>query len=265
MYASLASIVFSSEPIYTPAQIDAHIQAGSAKEHGARFANQGLGCKTYFWKESEDHQVFFFRRDGVAYGEFRDEVLKDGRYRSIFEQYLVVDARKPEILSKMQELHFICKETIPVWKNNVLVESKVQWSFLTTDQSGNTLKRFDTVEKLMIHGVVSVIIPHELTPTGETFFVDLKRSNLTHYEKTFGHIEPVFERFGLSNHRCSLWAEWPEDSPVMKIILSKKLPNPPLDENPFDYRKEEVASMTINLHLPQNVPFVFVPDESREN
>ena len=261
VFASVAGVARSSEPTFTPAQIDAYIQAGSAKSHGAAFANQGVGCRTYLWKESADHHVFFFRRDGVTYGEFRDEVLADGRFLSIFERYLVVDARKPEILPKAQELRFVCKETILVRKNNVWVESKVRWSLLTTNQSGTTLKRGETVEKRMIRGVVSVVVPDELTPTGETFFVDLKRNNLTPHEKAFGNVRPVFEHFGLSNRRCSLWAKWPEDDPQMSVILRKKLPNPLHDAAPFLVRTEEVASMTINLNPPRNVPFVFVPDK----
>ena len=206
VFAVLAGIAQSAEPTYTPAQIDACIRAGSAKEHGARFANQGLGCRTYLWKESADHHVFFFRRDGVTYGEFRDEVLRDRRFLSIYERYLVVDAREPRTLPRAKELRFVCKETLPVWKNNVSVESKVRWSFLTTDRSGNTLQRGETTVKRMIRGVVSVVVPDELTPEGDTFFVDLRRSNLTPHERAFGAVRPVFQYFGASSRRWSLWA-----------------------------------------------------------
>jgi hypothetical protein len=259
-FALLAGIAQSSEPTYAPAQIDDLIQAGSAKEHGAQFANQGVGCRTYLWKESADHHIFFFRRDGVTYGEFRDEVLADGRFISIFERYLAADSRKPETLPEAHELRFVCKETIPVWKNNVYVESKVRWLFLTTDLSGNSLKRGEITEKRMIRGVVSVVVPDELTPNGETFFVNLKRSNPTPHESAFGAFDPVFEYFGLSNRRCSLWAEWPEDDPEIIVVLSKKLPNPPLDATPFSVRTKDVASMKIDLKPPQNVPFVFIAD-----
>jgi hypothetical protein len=262
VFALMAGIAQPAEPMYTPGQIDARIQAGSAKEHGAQFANQGLGCRTYLWKESADHHVFFFRRDGVTYGEFRDEVLAEGRFLSIYERYLVADAREPGTLAKAKELRFVCKETLIVWKNNVYVESKVRWSFLTTDRSGSILQRGETSEKRMIRGVVSVVVPDKLTPDGETFFVNLKRSNLTPHERAFGDVRPVFEHFGLSNRRCSLWAEWPEDDPELIVILSKKLPNPPGDANPFFVRTKETASMKINLNPPQNVPFVFIPDES---
>ncbi len=262
VFASMAEIAQSAEPTYTPAQIDACFQAGSAKEHGAQFANQGLGCRTYLWKESAEHHVFFFRRDGVTYGEFRDEVLADGRFLSIYERYLVVDARETGILPMTRELRFVCKETIPVWKNNVFVESKVRWSFLTTDRSGNTLQRGETTAKRMIRGVLSVVVPDELTPEGDTFFVNLKRRNLTPHERAFGDVRPVFEYFGLSNRRCSLWAEWSEDDPELIIVLSKRFSNPSNDATPDAVRTKEIASMRINLNPPQNVPFVFIPDES---
>lgn len=41
-------------------------------------------------------------RDGVSYGEFRDEVLLDGRFASMTEQYLVADARETSILLKLK-------------------------------------------------------------------------------------------------------------------------------------------------------------------
>jgi hypothetical protein len=259
--ASLTAIAQSAEPVYTPAQIEEWIQAGRSKQHGAQFANQGHGSRTYLWKDSNDHHVFFFRRDGVAYGEFRDEVLANGRFISIYEQYLVVEARDSEILSRANELRFVCKETMPVWKNNVFVESNVRWSFVTTDRLGNILQRGETREKRMIRGVVSIVVPDELTPIEETFFVNLKRRNLTEYEQSFGDVRPVFQHFGLTNRRCSLWAEWPEDDPEFTVILSKKVPNPPNDATPSMVRKEEVASMRISLNPPQNVPFVFIPDD----
>lgn len=262
VFALMAGIAQPAEPSYIPAQIDARIQAGSAKEHGAQFANQGLGCRTYLWKESADHYVFFFRRDGMTYGEFRDEVLAAGRFLTIYERYLVADARESGALPKAKDLRFVCKETSLVRKNNVFVESKVRWSFLTTDRSGNTLQRGETTERRMIRGVVSVIVPDELTPEADTFFVNLKRRNLTAHEKAFGDVRPVFESFGLSNRRCSLWAEWPEDDPELLVILSKKLPNPPNDATPLFVRTEEIASMKINLNPPQNVPIVFIPDGS---
>lgn len=260
IFALLAGAAQAAEPTYTPAQIDARIQAGSAEEHGAAFANQGPGCRTYLWKESANHHVFFFRRDGLTYGEYRDEVLEKGRFLSIYERYLVADEREPEALKKAKDLRFVCKETSLIWRNNVWVESKVRWSFLTTDRSGNTLQRGDSTVKHMVRGVVSVIVPHELIPQGDTFFVDLKRRNLTVHERAFGDVRTVFESFGLSSGRCSIWAEWPEDDPELIVILSKKLPNPPNDATSYMVRKKEIASMTIKLHPPQNVPFVFIRD-----
>jgi len=251
----------SMEPSYTPSQIDELILAGSAKEHGAHFANQGLGCKSFLWKESVDRHIFVFRRDGVSYGEFRDEVLLDGRFMSIIERYLVADLRKPAILSKARVLRFVCKETIPVWKDKVFIESKVRWSFLTTDLNGNILKRDATTKKRMIRGVVNVVVPDYLTPDGQTFFLGLKRKNLTPHESAFGAVNPVFEHFGLVNRRSSIWAEWPDDDAEFRVVLSKKAPNPPQDATPFVVRTERVATMTINLGTPKNTPFVFVADK----
>jgi len=259
----LTAIAQSAEPVYTPEQVDVLIQAGCAKEHGAQFANQGLGCKTYLWKDSADHHVFFFRRDGVAYGEFRDEVLEDGRFLSIYEQYLVDDGRRPEVLAKATELRFVCKETLPVWRSNVVVESKVRWSFLTTDRNGKTLRRDETKVKRMIRGVVSVIVPDAVPPEGDEFSLNLKRSSLTPHEASFGREETGSEWFGPSKRRCSIWAQWPEDDPELILILSKHVPIPPDDSSlrfsPF--RNEEIASMKIRMSPPSNIPIIFIPDE----
>ncbi len=257
----LAGSAQLAKPQYTPSQIEKAIEAQSAIEHGAQFANQGLGCRTYLWKKSADHHVFFFRRDGVAYGEFRDERLSNGRFISIFEQYLVADSRKPEVLSKAKELRFVCKKTKLVWEDKVWLGSLVHWSFLTTDLNGKILKRDATAKKRMIRGVVSVVVPDHLIPDGETFFVGLRRKTLTPHETAYGTVNSVFEHFGLTNGRCSIWAEWPEDDPEFVVELSQKLPNPPNDATPFIVRTKEIASMSIKLHPPRNIPFVFIPDE----
>jgi hypothetical protein len=138
----------------------------------------------------------------------------------------------------------------------------VRWSFLTTDRSGSTLKRGETTVKRMLRGVVSVVVPAELTPEGDKFFLDLKRRNLTPHEKAFGDVRPVFEHFGLSNGRGCLWAEWPADDAELIVILGQKLPNPPNDASLSLFRTKQIASMKINLNPPQNTPFIFVPDET---
>lgn len=260
--AFMAEMAQSEEPSYTLAQIDSRIRDGSATERLARFANQGLGCTSYLWKESADHRVFFFRQDGVNYGEFRDEV-SGPQGLSVHEQYLTASARNPETLTKAETLRFVIKQSSFVRKNNVCLEANIRWSFLTTDRSGNVIQREKATEKRMIRGVVSIVVPPELRPAGETFFVNVKRSHLTPHEREFGYEIPVFEHFGLSGGRCSIWTEWPEDDPQLTVILSKKLPNPPanLDANPDEVRTKDVATMKISLNPPMNVPYVFIPEE----
>jgi hypothetical protein len=254
-------IALSAEPSYTPARIEALIQDGSAKEHGAAFANQGAGCRTYLWKDSANHHVFFFRRDGAASGEFRDEVLEDGRFLSIYERYLVVDDREPEALAKSGERRFVCKETVPVWRNKVAVEMNVRWSFLVTDRNGTTLRRGDATEKRMIRGVVSVVVPDDVAVDRDEFRLGLKRSRLTPHERAFGDERPLIEHLGPSNRRCSLWAQWPEDDPELIVTLNRKISRSPDDSSLLPFRLKEVASMKINLNPSRYAPFVFIPAE----
>jgi len=255
---SLRSIALCSEPTYTPAEIDKLARSGSALEHGATFNNQGPGCQTYLWIESDRHHLFVFLRYGVSYGEFRDEVLLDGRFTSITEQYLVADAREKSILLKSKVLRFVRKQELPIWKDEVCIGSTIRWLFLTTSPNGNDVTREAVVEKPMVHKVISVVFPDHLTPNGETFSVGLERKNLTPHEAAFGTVRPVIETFGLSNRRCSIWAQWPQDDPECVVTLDKRLPKEPEDNFP-GIRTKRVASMEVRLDPPKNVPFVFVP------
>lgn len=255
---SLLSIASASEPTYTPAEISELVRSGSAREHGAQFANQGRGCLTYLWIESDRHTLFVFLRDGVSYGEFRDEVLLDGGFISTTEQYLVADSREKSILLKTEVLRFVRKQELAIWKDEVCVGSTIRWSFLSTTLNGKVLEREAVIEKRMVRGVVSVIFPDRQTPNGETFLVGLERKSLTPHEIAFGRVSPIIETFGLSNRRCSIWAQWPQDDPELVVILNKRLLKDPLDSGP-EFRTKRVASMTISLDPPMNVPFIFVP------
>lgn len=254
----LLSIARSAEPTYPPAAIDRLISSGSAREHAARFANQGLGCETFLWVESDRHHVFVFRRNGVSYGEFRDVVRLEGGSLSITEQYLVADAREKDVLLKAKVLRFVRKHELQIWKGEELTGSTIQWSFLTTALDGSNMKREAMVEQRMVCGVISVVFPERWTPNGETFEVWLERKSLTAHEIAFGSVTPVRWMSELSNRRCSIWAMWPQDDPECVVTLDKRLPKDPDDPLPW-FRTKRVASMGIRLDPPANVPFVFEP------
>ena len=80
----------AEKDFYSPDQIRELISSGNAKPHGAQFANQGLGCKTFLWQKSDDKHIFFFTRNGNTWGEYRDETLDKGRFLRIDEMYLIL-------------------------------------------------------------------------------------------------------------------------------------------------------------------------------
>ena len=126
----LLSIALSAEPSYTPAAIDKLISSGSARKNGAGCAtHQGLGCETFLWKESDRHYLYLFRRNGVSYGEFRDEILLDERFLSITEQHLVADSGEKDFLLKSKVLRFVRKHEQLIWKDEVCVGSTgIPWT-----------------------------------------------------------------------------------------------------------------------------------------
>jgi hypothetical protein len=257
------SVVYSSEPRYTVQQINGLIEAGKAKSCGACFANQALGCRAYLWKDSNNHHVFFFLREGTCYGEYRDEVLADGRFLSTTEKYLVSDSRNAGFLAKSKVLPFVCKETENIWTDHACIEKKVRWMFVSTDRKGNEVERGATVEQRMSHRVVNVFVPDRVAPHGKEFFIGLTRKNLSPHELAFGSLHPVVEHFGLTNGRCSIWALAPDDDAVFSVVLSKRIPDPKVGTVAFpDLATQRVASMTVNLDPPSNTPFVFVPDSA---
>ncbi len=136
----------AKEPEYRPEKIHDLIKTGVAKDWGGGFSG-GWQQSTHLWEDSENHHVFFFRLNGVSYGEFRDEVLSKGRFMTVFEKFLVHDYRKLKVLSKAKDLRFVCKETKYIWKDNVCLSQQVRWWFLTTDLNGKVLKKRPSLSK----------------------------------------------------------------------------------------------------------------------
>lgn len=257
------TVVHSSEPTYTVQQINGLIEEGKAKRSGACFANQGLGCQSYLWKESDGHSVFFFLRDGTCYGEYRDQVLAGSRFLSTTERYLVCDARNAGFLANTKELSFVCKETENVWKDDACIEKEVRWMFVSTDLKGNEVERGPTVVQRIRHRVINVLVPGRVAPQSEEFFIEVTRKNLTSHEIAFGRSLPVVEHFGLTNGRCSIWVLAPDDDAKFSVVLSKKLPGRDEFTSAIVGRKRQrVASMTVNLDASRDTPFVFVSDSS---
>ena len=242
---------------YSPAKIAELIEAGKAKRHGAQFSNQGLGCETFLWQESKEHHVFFFMRNGRSYGEYREEFLKEGRFLTIEELFLIADLRVPGELQNKTDLKYVRSHEKLEWHHHVCVASTIEWSFMATGNNSELIQIGDSKSQRIVRGVVSVIFPDIVTPDGKLFDVRLDRANLIPEEVAYGDVNSMIECFGISNRRCSIWAKWPEDNAELTIILNEKVKPEPMDSWPLPYRLREVARMSINLESPRNTPFVF--------
>jgi len=257
--------VAGSQPDYSPSQITNLINDGKATQNGAQFSNQGIGCETFLRKDSDDHFVFFFLRDGTSYGEYRDEFLSHGRIQTIREKFLVADLRSSEALKKATEFSFVQRDEEYHWNHDVVVGSKVTWLFITTHPDGTDEQKHDEYVQYLVRGVVSVVFPEQVMPLEKKFQVRLERTTLSNYEKMYGGVEQmmyggvgtVIDVLHSQNNRYSIWATWPESDPQLAIILDELVPRDPRDSWPFPYRSKEVARMPISLQKPQFVPFAF--------
>ncbi len=254
-----------ADAAYSSTQIVELVQTGKAKRHGAQFANQGLGCETFLWEASEDHHIFFMMRDGHSYGEYREEFLKQGRFLAITECYLVADLRASEKLEKIEDLKYIRRHEKFEWVQDVWVASDIAWSFfMRTSRDGDLVPIGDSRSQRIVLGVLSVAFPDDITPIGKLFDVRLDRLNLIPEEMAYGNVNPTVEIFGISNRRCSIWAQWPEDNSKLEIILNEKVETAPGDSWPEPYRLREVARMSVHLENPQNAPFIFEATGNRK-
>ena len=229
------------------------------------------------YKESDEHHLFVFRRDGRSDGEFRDERLAEGRYLSTVEKYLVAESRQVKDRTSGERLRYVCKQTIPVWQDGVVLSSNVRWSFLSTDADGSNPTREAITTKRMVRGVAAILVPGVYTPDaygpkGENYFVALQRKNRTEHEIAFGQVRTVFQDSGFINGRCCIWTEWPDDDPVFHLVLSKRVKPSKRSSNlegeilegetialPF-IRKESVGTMEVRLDRQTNAPIVYTPD-----
>jgi len=246
-----------SQPDYTQSHITNLIDDGKATQHGAQFANQGMGCTTYLWKDSDDHHVFFFLRNGSSYGEYREECLSHGRILKIREKFLVADLRSSEALKNAGEFRFVQRDEEYHWNHNVWVGSKVSRLFITTHPDWTEAQNSEEYVQYLVRGVVSVVFPEKVIPRQKRFQVRLERTTLSNYEKMYGGVGTIVEKVQSPNKEYSIWATWPESDPQLTIILEELMTKDPMDSWPLPYRSKEVARMVVSLKKPHCAPFVF--------
>lgn len=246
---------------YSRDRVDSLIHSGAARVHGAGIGHPGGEKTVYLWEESDEHSVFFILRNGVFFGEFRDIVLKNKKFQKTHETILIPGAADPAVLAKTARLRFVTKESVPKWDHGVVVGRTDRWWFSTNDQDGKSIYREETVVKHVKRSVLSVVVPDELTPDGESYFLGVERTNLTPHEKALGKNVTAIESFGLSNRRGSIWVDWPEDDPDLVVKLWKHTPKRPSphDADPSMILTKEIGSMTISMVPQKNEPFVFIP------
>jgi hypothetical protein len=229
---------------HTVQQIMGLVKSGAARPHGAQFDNQGRGCRTYLWEDSPQHRVYFFARDGVFYGEFRDEQLDNGRSLMITEHYLEAGVRSPDVLAEpdRREWPFVRRSREPLWEDETLVGSNVTWQSVIHGPDGAVLRADPPHTVKMVQRDVTLSVPAEKRPKDVEYYVKAFRPVRTDYERAIGSHFQRMEK--LVDGRCTFWLEWPEADPRLTFELHERTPPNPLDAT-IGVRTEKVAVMTV--------------------
>jgi hypothetical protein len=249
---------------YAPTRIQELVQSGEAASHGAQFAASrgALNCRTFLWKKSPDHHVFFFLRNGKSYGEFRDEVLSEGRFLRIIENYLVSGARDVWQLVTVKERPVVRREEKLLWKDGKWDGSDLKWSFMWCGGQGHILRAEPALTERILRRSIVLQVNPRLTSKNAEYYVKAFRPETTHYERAFG--DKIFgehyllSESKLSDGRCTLRVEWPESRPQLVFELHERIPNPPLDATMLVHTKS-VGSMMVKADLISGEKLHFEP------
>jgi len=229
---------------------------------GVQFDNQGPDCRTFIWKKSEDRNVFFFTRNDISFGEYREDTLHENRYIRTEEMYLDSRARNSRSAGP---LPFVCRQTALKWEKGVWVASMADWTLLLRNPDGSVAQYLGHRMENTVKGTMTITIPAELMPKDAEYFIAFYRRDVSDYERAF--YNTIEEGKGLHvaggpvvEGRCELRMEWPELSRDFLVELRVKIPNPPHDAMPFLTRTRCVATMLHTVPIAPDAVIPFVPN-----
>ncbi|HDY65054.1 MAG TPA: hypothetical protein ENH84_02320 [Phycisphaerae bacterium] len=238
----------TQQPFYSPRQIDDLISSGTAVPHGAQFENQGIGCNTFLWRKSDDIHVFFFTRDGESLGEYREEILSNGRFLRIEEMYLTSTARNTDFLKAAEELPFVRKLTTLHRDGDTWMGSTIHWALLLRERDGTVTKHLKQEIERTSKASVTIIVPANVMTKDKEYYLAAYKQNITDFDKAF--YRRISEEKGLQlqwgkvvNGECGMGIEWPTQHPELLFELHERIPNPPNDATPFLVRTKSILSM----------------------
>lgn len=261
-----SSSASSQEAFYSPKQMHDLISTGVAQPHGAQFENQGVGCRTFLWRQSDDRHVFFFTRDGKSLGEYREEILSNGRFLRIEEMYLTSTARNTGFLKAAEELPFVRKVTTFHRDGDTWVGSTIQWALLLRQRNGTVTKYLKREIERTSKASVTIIVPANVMAKGKEYYLAVYKQNLTEFDKTF--YRRIDDKKGLQlqwgkivNGECEMRLEWPTQRPEVLFELHDRIPNPPNDATPFLVRTKDILSMKRTSAITQGETINFEPGQ----
>jgi hypothetical protein len=263
------SYSFSSQIHFNdPKQIKKLISTGAAKPHGASFANQGLGCTSFLWRKSNDRDVFFFTRDENSYGEYRDELLSNGKILRIEEMYLDSKARNADFLKVTEQLPFVCKVTTLHRDNNAWYGSTIRWSLLLRERDGALVKILKNATETTIKAAFTTVVCSTILAEDKEYYLAIYKYNVSEFDKAFNNFDYIAEGKGLPlwygkvvNGECKVQAECPAMSTEFLFELCQRIPNDPRDAMPFAMRTKVISSMKLTTAITQDMVIDFKPNK----
>ncbi len=253
----------AEDVLYSPAQIEGLISSGAAQPHGAQFENKSLGCRTFLWRQSDAHRVFFFSRDGKVFGEYRDETLENGRFVRTDEVFLATEVRHKMAKGSVP---FVRRLTTFQWDKKTWVGSAVQWTLLLREPDGTVTKHVKEGAESFVKGTVRVVVPAVLMKKERQYFLNVYKQIPSEFDKAF--YDRIEEGKGLplgagpvTGNQCEIRADWPTDDPDFLFVLNERIPNPSRDANPSMIRTKGIASMRRTSPVNDGQIINFVPDE----
>lgn len=267
---ALATVSFAcAEDLpFTPSQIRRLIDSGVAPQHGANFAapryGSGVVSSTHFWQESAGHHVFFVTRNGISYGEYREQRLAEGtRLAELKESYLIAEARTADYLREATTLPFIQKKTTYEWSNKTWTGSIIEWSFLWCDRNGEIVRRGKSLKQQLVRRLLDIRVPENLTTPARDdnfsgYYIDVHRRKPTEFEQAFGNDWQSKATAKLKDGRCSIWINCPTDA--RNLVFDLYEVGPPQDpRNALFTERRDVGSMTASIDSLKD-ELVFKPD-----
>jgi hypothetical protein len=270
VFFSMSGIIMAStfvgEPPPTPAEIDDLITSGIAIPTRVQFENQGMGCSTFIWKKSEGDCRFYFTRDGKSFGEFRHDILLDGRYVWTRELFIAKSARNIDFLKDAKEIPFVYKLKQFRWKEGFWFESIIKWGLEIRARDGTVLKYLDKAEEKTSRVNITIVVPPDMINKDKEYYIIVYKHNVTKFEKAYYNSKITegkglwIQRKKVEDGKCEMTFEWTRESPELLYELHERFYIPE-DATPFFIRTKCIASMIRPTGTSQGEVITFEPNQ----